>query len=167
MIWPKLQKSQFSGALNWNLQITVLWILFVEKQQFRGVLEKSLSKILENLLRNWLYLSGKVAQGVLKSFAKFTGKQLCQSLFFHKVAGLMTATLLKKRLWHSRFPMNFAKFLRTTFFIEHPWWLLQTSSLVLLISMKKSLEMSVINFQLLTPLMFGTKKFKRYYANCI
>ena len=26
--------------------------------------------------------------GVLKIFAKFTGKQLCQSLFFNKVAGL-------------------------------------------------------------------------------
>ena len=26
--------------------------------------------------------------GVLKNFAKFTGKHLCQSLFFNKVAGL-------------------------------------------------------------------------------
>ena len=37
-----------------------------------------------------------------------------------------TATLLKKRLWHRRFPVNFAKFLRTPFFIEHLWWLLLT-----------------------------------------
>ena len=29
------------------------------------------------------------------------------------------ATLLKKRLWHKRFPVNFAKFLRTPFFTEH------------------------------------------------
>ena len=36
---------------------------------------------------------------VLRNFAKFTGKHLCQSLFFNKVASL--------RL-----------------FIEHPWWLL-------------------------------------------
>ena len=34
------------------------------------------------------------------------------------------ATLLKKRLWHRCFPMNFAKFLRTSFFTEHFWWLL-------------------------------------------
>ena len=27
-------------------------------------------------------------KGVLKNFAKFTGKHLCQSLFFNKVAGL-------------------------------------------------------------------------------
>ena len=33
------------------------------------------------------------------------------------------ATLLKKRLWHRCFPLNFAKFLRTSFFTEHLWWL--------------------------------------------
>ena len=34
------------------------------------------------------------------------------------------ATLSKKRLWHRCFPVNFTKFLRTTFFTEHRWWLL-------------------------------------------
>ena len=61
---------------------------------------------------------------VLKNFAKFTGKHLCQSLFFNKVAGLRPATLFKKRLWHKCFPVNFAKFHRTPFYIEHLWWLL-------------------------------------------
>ena len=37
-------------------------------------------------------------KGVLKNFAKFTGKNLCESLFFDKVAGLESETLLKKRL---------------------------------------------------------------------
>ena len=37
---------------------------------------------------------------VLKNFANFTGKHLCQGLFFNKVAGLRPATLLKKRLCH-------------------------------------------------------------------
>ena len=54
-------------------------------------------------------------RSVLKNFAKFTGKYLCQSLFFNKVAGLRPATLLKKRLWHRCFPVNFAKFLGTPF----------------------------------------------------
>ena len=31
-------------------------------------------------------------------------------------SGLMPATLLKKRLWHWRFPVNFVKFLRTPFY---------------------------------------------------
>ena len=34
------------------------------------------------------------------------------------------ATLLKKRLWHRCFPVNFAKFLRTPFLTEHLRWLL-------------------------------------------
>ena len=53
--------------------------------------------------------------GALRNFAKFTGKHLCQSLFFNKVADLRSATLLKKRLWHRCFPVNFAKFLKTPF----------------------------------------------------
>ena len=58
---------------------------------------------------------------VLKNFTKFTGKHLCQSLFFNKVEGLSPATVLKKRLWYSCFPVNFMKFLRTPIFIEHLW----------------------------------------------
>ena len=52
---------------------------------------------------------------VLRNFAKFPGKHLCQSLFFNKVAALRPVTLSKKRFWHRCFPGNFAKFLRTLF----------------------------------------------------
>ena len=38
---------------------------------------------------------------------------------FNKVADLRPATLLKKRLWHRCFPVNFANFLRTPVFVEH------------------------------------------------
>ena len=48
----------------------------------------------------------------LKSFAKFTGKHLCHSIFFNKVAGPRPANLLKKRLWHKYLPLSFGKFLR-------------------------------------------------------
>ena len=34
----------------------------------------------------------------LRNFTKSTGKHLCQSLFFNKVAGLRSTTLIKKRL---------------------------------------------------------------------
>ena len=54
-------------------------------------------------------------KGVRTKFTKFTRKHLCQSLFFNKVAGLRPATLLKKRLWHRCFPVNFAKFQRAPF----------------------------------------------------
>ena len=56
-------------------------------------------------------------KGVLRNFIKFTGKHTCQSLFFNKV---VAAALLKKRLWHRSFPVNFAKFLRTPFFHRSP-----------------------------------------------
>ena len=58
-------------------------------------------------------------KGVLRNFAKFTGKHLCQCLFFNKVAGLSLQPYIKKRLWHGCFPTNFAKFLRTPFVTEH------------------------------------------------
>ena len=54
-----------------------------------------------------IFSQKKSSRGVRK-FAKCLGKHLCQSLFFDKVAGL---------------PVNFMKFLRTSFFIEHLWWL--------------------------------------------
>ena len=38
-------------------------------------------------------------------------------------SSLRPGTLWKKRLWHRCFPVNFAKFLRTLFFIEHLRWL--------------------------------------------
>ena len=63
-------------------------------------------------------------KGVLRNFTKFIRKQLCQSLIFNKVAGPRPATLLKKRLWHRCFHVNFVKFLRTPFLTEHPRWLL-------------------------------------------
>ena len=56
-----------------------------------------------------------VSKGVLRNFEKFIRKHLCQSLFFNKVAGLTLSTLLKQRLWHGCFPVNFTKFLRTSF----------------------------------------------------
>ena len=39
----------------------------------------------------------------------------------YDVAGLRLATLLKRRLWHMCFPLNFAKFFKDTFFTEHSW----------------------------------------------
>ena len=63
-------------------------------------------------------------KGDLRNFAKFSRKHPCQSLFFSKVVGLRPATLLKIRLWHRCFPVNFAKFLRTPLLTEHLRWLL-------------------------------------------
>ena len=58
-------------------------------------------------------------KSILKNVSKFTGKYLCQSLFFNKVAGLWLGTFLKKRLCSRCFPVNCAKFLRTNFLKEN------------------------------------------------
>ena len=65
------------------------------------------------------HLRCSVKKGVLKNFAKFTGKHLSQSLVFNKVAVLRSSTLLKKKLWHRCFPVNLEKFLRIPYFIEN------------------------------------------------
>ena len=57
--------------------------------------------------------------GILRNCTKFTEKHLYQSL--------MPAILFKKRHWHRCFPVNFVKFLKTPFYIEHLWWLLLES----------------------------------------
>ena len=101
------------------------------------ILHIFIKKIIHLVLISWLlYSTSSVARnrsshrrcslrkGVLRNFAKFTGKHLCQSLLFSKVAGLRPATLLKKRLWHRCFPVNFVKFLRTSFLQNTSGWLL-------------------------------------------
>ena len=55
-------------------------------------------------------------KGVLRNFAKFTGKHLCQSLF-------QACNFIKKGLQHRSFPVKFVKFLRTPFLKEHLRWL--------------------------------------------
>ena len=62
-----------------------------------------------------------VKKGDLRNFAKFTGKHLCQSHSFNKVVGW--GLLLKERLWHRCFPVNFVKFLRTRFLTDYLWWI--------------------------------------------
>ena len=55
--------------------------------------------------------------GVLKIFAKLTGKHLCQSLIFNKVASLWPATLLKKETGTGVF-CEFCEIFKNTFFTE-------------------------------------------------
>ena len=48
-------------------------------------------------------------KGVLKNFVKFTGKHLCQSLFFNKFAGVRSETLLKKETLAQVFSCEFCE----------------------------------------------------------
>ena len=59
-------------------------------------------------------------KGALRIFTKFAGKQLCQSLFFNKVAGLRSAFLLKKRPWDRCEFCEFCEISKNTFFHRTP-----------------------------------------------
>ena len=61
-----------------------------------------------------------VKKGVLRSFKKFTGKHLCQSLFFNKVAG-RPANFIKKGTLAQVFSCEFCEFSKNTSFTEHLW----------------------------------------------
>ena len=59
--------------------------------------------------------SCSVRRGVLRNFAKFTRKHICQAPFFKTCCRHKTCNFIKKRLRHTCFPLNFAKFIRTPF----------------------------------------------------
>ena len=58
-------------------------------------------------------------KSVLINFAEYTGKHLCQSLFFNKVAGLSPTTSLKKRLAQV-FSFGFCKIPKNNFSYRTP-----------------------------------------------
>ena len=92
-----------------------------QKHPFRDVFRKSRSSRPEVFCK----------KGVLRNFTKITVKHPCQSLFFNKVAGLRIANLLKERLWHKCFTVNFLKFLKNTFFHRAPLFLPNRNSYLL------------------------------------
>ena len=106
-------------------------------------------------------------KGVLRNFAKFTGKYLRQSLFFNKVGCLRAATLLKNRLWYRCFPVNLAKFLRTPFLKEHLRWLLLFSEdAISLRNFEFRKQCSIVNRRL-SPEVFRVVSFFHERVSCV
>ena len=82
--------------------------------------EAAIGNIVINKQQGW-----SISKCVLNNFKKFTEKHLCLGLFCNEVAVL--SFLIKKRLWRRSFPINFAKFLRTSFLQNTSWRLLLCS----------------------------------------
>ena len=57
-------------------------------------------------------------KSVLRNFTKFTGKHLCQSLFFNKVGGL-GYNYIKKEILAQVFSCEICEISKNTFFTEH------------------------------------------------
>ena len=79
------------------------------------------SKETNPLLRRFIssHRRCSVKKGALRNFAKLTGKDLCQSLFFSKVAGLWPVTLLRKETLAQAFLCEFCEISKNTFSTEH------------------------------------------------
>ena len=63
----------------------------------------------KKFLKHSIFETCSIEKGFLRNFAKVTGKYLCRSLFFNKVAGLTSATFLKKSLRQRSFPVHLVK----------------------------------------------------------
>ena len=59
------------------------------------------------------HCSHSIKKAILKDFVRFTGKHLCWSLFFNKLAGLSPVTLLKRNSNTDVFFANIEKFGRS------------------------------------------------------
>ena len=58
-------------------------------------------------------------KGVLRNFTKFTGKHLCQRLFFNKVSG-KGCNFIKKETLAQAFSCEFCEIFKNTFFYRTP-----------------------------------------------
>ena len=90
---------------------------------------------------------------VLKNFVKSQENTCVGVSFFNKVVDLRPATLLKKRLQHRCFPLDFTKFLRTFFFTEH----LRATPSVLFFSLFKILKTTIASFHKLYIFLYLEK----------
>ena len=102
-------------------------IALVCKRFYASVINRELGQTITHLQILTTIRSSRPKVSVKRcswKFRKIHRKTPVPESFCYNVAGLRPATLIKKRLWHRCFPMNFAKFLRTSFFTEHFWWLL-------------------------------------------
>ena len=93
---------------------------------------------------------------VLRNFAKkFSGKHLCQSLFFNIVAGLRPATLLKKVALAQVFSCEFCEISKITSFTEHYWTATSefhdfsiNVNIILIPDYREIVKLEVVNLQL-------------------
>ena len=72
-------------------------------------------------------------KGVLRNLTEFTGKHLCQRLFFNKVA----VHFIKKEPLVQVFSCEFCEISKNTFFTEHLW---TTASLAYMLHFKVMLR---------------------------
>ena len=119
MLWKKVEKivdhlSRRISHITW-IDVLLFIVTWLMADISLMIYDLCRSLLVQDKIDRSSHRRCSVKKGVLRNSAKFTGKHLYQSFFFNKVVDLRPETLLKKRLWHICFPVNFAKFLRTRF----------------------------------------------------
>ena len=122
----------FAAFANWKVETSVVQTTAHAKEMiYRAYLHaKADTELLFTTARKFQ------TKMMLMIIWDFRWKYIWNNLFFFSdyfseavvqrcsVKKVRPANLLKKRLWYRCFPVNFVKFLRTLFFIQHLWWLL-------------------------------------------
>ena len=98
--------AQVQGVLR-KKQLTAFFV-----EHFK---ENHENTIYDRLLYKSSHHRYSLRKGVLRSFAKVTGKHLCQSLFFNNVA----CNFVKKETLVEVLSCEFCEFFMNTFFTEH------------------------------------------------
>ena len=99
LIYDQNETKEFSQRLPW-IDEFLIWIWF------------------ESPLPRNNHRSCSVRKGVLRNFAKFTGKYLCQSLSLNKVAG-QACNFIKKETLARVFSCECCEISNNTFFTKH------------------------------------------------
>ena len=73
-----------------------------------------------NIIDKNSHRRSSVKKDIRRNFAKFTGKQLWQSLFFNKVAGLKACNCVKKETLAQMFSCEFCKISKNTLSCRTP-----------------------------------------------
>ena len=114
-IFPYLSIALLQKLIQWTQKITTnlkcyktLWLLKLT-QQTNGLAYRFWILWQKSILLQKQPQRRSVKIGVLRNFAKFTGKHLCQSLFF------------KKEALAQMFSCEFWEISKNTFFTEHLW----------------------------------------------
>ena len=118
----KFKDLIFSNKLISSRKEKIVILALLKKQMYPG----NIYLFKENIFRTFseAVVQSCSVKNVFLEISQNPQENTCARVSFSIKLLAWPATLLKKRLWRRCFPVNFVKFLRTPFFIEHFWWLL-------------------------------------------
>ena len=106
--------KSFHLFANFYCTFKILSISSETRMVFKNIVLFIINKNLEQVVQRC-----SVRKALLKISQNLQGNTCHCVSFFIKLQAEAHAALLKMRLWHTSFPVNFSKYLRTPLFIKH------------------------------------------------